>query len=437
MERSDFSYHPLSEAAYEAIISAGEVFRDAGGNIIRSPLHGHDNWAAAEAAAKAGNVDLRALLAATLFEDHHGTDPAGGTELAKVFNFGGIKWAGQPGAFDSGIPYPRNEGIGNYAGFHDFGGFVAELVRTLNNEYIGDAFRAGDLARAWGIYVGGPNNPNMAAGHSRVDQWQYYLSKFPAEGEATVVTGQDVYGEDLITIMAAHENERISDGTLDSWNAPHLWQGWCQASVEGVRAAAGLEVIHRGSAADQLDVVMAQGLLQQGRPEHGGICMWGRSFDPYGHTCLWDEERGAFLSTLYDPSRIGYFYSDVWYNALAGWWRAPGVVAARRDATPQPPAPPPPEYVLVDGSAIPIPLWAWSRWDALNTMGTPLDHVGAINPDGLALPTYGYPMKNELVLPTGRKLMFFERAVMATQSAREPWNVVTLSAEESRPYVDY
>jgi hypothetical protein len=246
----------------------------------------------------------------------------------------------------------------------------------------------------------------------------------------------DVYGEDLLATLAAHENESISDGTLDSWNPPHVWEGWCQASVEGARDASGLgEPTHRNSAAEQLDVVIAQGLLQYGRPEHGGICMWGRSFDPYGHTCLWDDDRGIFLSTLYGPSRIGYYDSDSWYNALAGWWRAPGVVAPRRGDAPVPPEPPEPlpDFVLVDGNPygeIPVPVWAWSRWDALNTMGTPLDHPGAINPDGLALPTLGYPMRSEQTLPTGRRVQQFERAVLATNSDHEPWDVVSLLFSE-------
>jgi hypothetical protein len=70
-------------------------------------------------------------------------------------------------------------GTFTYAGFHDFGGFVAELIRTLQNQFCGPAFTAGDLARAWGIYIGGPDNPNMAGGQERVDQFEFYLTHFP------------------------------------------------------------------------------------------------------------------------------------------------------------------------------------------------------------------------------------------------------------------
>lgn len=426
MQRSDYAYRDLPQSAYQTIIGLGTMQG-------MSPLLPKANYDALIRESRSANIDPRIALAWLLWEDHFGTDPGGGIALAKVFNFAGIKWAGQPGAFDSGIQVPPNEQPGTYAGFPDVGAFIHELYRTLTNEYCGPYFNAGDLANAASVYITG--QPNTGRGQGRVDTFLGYQRDYPSQGATPVADG--VYGEDLIRIMAAHGNEERSDGTLDSWNAPHLWEGWCQASTEGVRAAAGLDVTHRASAAAQLDIVSAQGLLQQGRPEHGAIVMWGRSFDPSGHTCLWDDDKGAFLSTLYGPSRIGYFYSDGWYNAMAGWWRAPGVVAARRDVAPSPPPPPPPDYVLLDGNTIPIPLWAWSRWDALNTMGQPLNHAGAVNPDGLAMPTYGYPVKKELVLPTGRKLMFFERAVMATQSAGAPWDVVTLGAREAAPYVDY
>src|SRR4051812_25664210 len=101
---TDTHHQPLAEEQYEAIIAAGEM----AGNT--SPLRGAANWQALERESKAADIDGRIALAGTLFEDHEGTDPAGGIALAKVFNFGGIKWAGQPGAFDSGIEYPRSEG---------------------------------------------------------------------------------------------------------------------------------------------------------------------------------------------------------------------------------------------------------------------------------------------------------------------------------------
>jgi hypothetical protein len=201
-----------------------------------------------------------------------------------------------------------------------------------------------------------------------------------------------------------------------------------------VRDEAGLEVVHRASAAVQLDTVITQGLLRSGRPEHGAICMWGRSFDPYGHTCLWDDDKGMFLTTLYNPSRIGWYYSESWYSALAGWWRAPGVVDARRGAEPATPVLPEVATWYVDDNPygkIPIKAPFWLRWDALNTMGTPLDHPGAVNPDGLAMPHFGYPVAPERVLQTGRRVQQFERCVLAVDTNRIPWDVVTLLLAEA------
>ena len=272
MRRADYAYKPLADTDYEAIIAAMEVFKDASGNRIISPLHGHDNWASAESEARAGDVDLRALLAALLLEDHGGTDPGGGVALAKVFNFGGIKWVGQAGAYDSGIQVPPNEQPGTYAGFRDFGAFIVALVATLNNIYCGPAFQSGDLAGAWAIYVGGPNNPNHAAGQARVDQWQYYLAQYPPGGNVPTPTPapdpQGVYGEDIVAVLRPHLGEDASDGSLDPWNpAGHQWAGWCEASTEGAQYAAGLhDVVHRASAAAKLDAVSAQGLLQTSWP---------------------------------------------------------------------------------------------------------------------------------------------------------------------------
>jgi hypothetical protein len=72
----------------------------------------------------------------------------------------------------------------------------------------------------------------------------------------------------------------------------------------------------------------------------------------------------------------------------------------------------------------------WARWDALNAMGTKLDHPGAVNPVGLALPTLGYPVEVEKTLPTGRRIQRFERAWLATDKNPEPFNVVTLLLSE-------
>jgi hypothetical protein len=422
MDRNEYAYAPLSAAQYDAIITAGTMQGT-------SPLHGAANYDALIRASRAANCDPRVALSWMLWEDHFGSDPGGGVELAKVYNFGGIKWVGQAGAFDSGIPYPINEGVGTYAGFPDAGAWFRELYRTLDNEYCGPYFRAGDLANCASVYITG--RPNSGHGQERVDQWQYYRRHFPPGGDPVA---DGVYGEDLIAVMAAHEGEASSDGTLDPWNGPHLWQGWCEASVEGVDTAAGLVVVHRGSAAEKGDAVEAQGLMRHSwPPEHGANVCWGRTFDPQGHICKWDDDKGMFLSTLFSPSRIGYFYSDGWRDAVRGWFRSPGVVAARRAVAPPPPPPPAVDSWVIDGNPygpIPVRMPFFGRWDALNTMGKPLDHPGAVNPAGLALPTLGYPVEPETTLATGRRVQRFERAWLATDKGSDPFDCVALMLNE-------
>jgi hypothetical protein len=202
--------------------------------------------------------------------------------------------------------------------------------------------------------------------------------------------------------------------------------------MEGAQYAAGLSVVHRASAADKLDAVITQGLLQTAwPPEHGAICLWGRTFDPQGHTTAWDDDKQQWISTLFNPSRLDYYFTDAWKGAMAGWYRAPGVVAARRD---QPaPAPAPQTPFFIDGNPhgpVPVRDIFWARWDALNTMGNKLDHPGAVNAHGLALPTLGYAVEPERTLPTGRRIQRFERCWLATQGDAEPFNVVALLLEE-------
>lgn len=177
MKRSDYGFQPLTYAQYEQIVSASEM----GGRV--SPMHGEDNFNSLMDVSQEFDIDPRVALAWTLWEDHDGTDLGGGIALAKVYNFGGIKWAGQDGAYDSGIEFPHKEGIGpmgtyTYAGFDNFGGFVRELYRTLNNKYCGPYFTTGDLANAASVYIRG--KANSGVGQERVDTFLGYQRKYPA-----------------------------------------------------------------------------------------------------------------------------------------------------------------------------------------------------------------------------------------------------------------
>ena len=393
MQRADYGYAPLTVDSYEAIVSAMEVFTDNAGNKIVSPLHGQANWQAAEAQCKADNVDQRVDLAALLFEDHGGTDPNGGVALAKVYNFAGIKWAGQSNAYDSGIPCPPNEG-GTYAGFHDFGGFVAELHRTLNNQFIGPAFRSGDLVRAWAIYVGGPSNPNMAAGQARVGQWQYYQQKYPPQGGKSVIYGSAVVAAALAHLGQTHE--------YDSWNGDHPVSMWCQADVEDWYTEAGAPVPHYGTAAIAGD---AFPLSSGHAPAGAQVFLRGAGWSPEDHTGI----------SLGDGRTISGLASVV---ISAGWqdlpdyrgWRFPAGVVAD----------PVQNVFTIPGNpfgAVTLMAPFWNRWNALDQAG-------------LALPMLGYAVKAEQTLPNGRRIQQFERGWLGTQDAPDPWDCVVLLASE-------
>jgi hypothetical protein len=425
MNRADYAYAPLSLPQYEAIIAAGEIFTDAAGYRIVSPLHGETNWRAADA-AKAGDVDLRVVLAGTLFEDHNGTDPDGGVALAKVYNFGGIKWAGQPGAYDSGIPVPPNELPGTYAGFHDFGGFVAELIRTLDSEYCGPAFQAGSLALAWGIYIGGSLSPNMAGGQARVDQWRYYRDTYRPEGASPVTEG--IYGEDLIAMFETQIGHRTS-GDCDPRNGiDHPWAYYCRAGVESTGRNCGLDVTARTSALAAQQAAAEQGLLVTDGtpPEHGAVGQFDtRFYAPDGHTGLWDAEKGMLLGTLTDGTGVGYKSWGPGTIGYAGWYRLPGVVGARRPVVVHPP---------MDAGNLVIPGNPYDTGADPNHrlgMGGAFRRVWELTTEPLEL--FGFPMTNEYDAVVtdadgttrDRVVQEFERTVLIYQAElTAPWNVV-------------
>jgi hypothetical protein len=398
MNRSDYGYAPLAYDQYESIISTMEVFKDANGNKIVSPLHGTSNWSAADAQCKQDNVDMRVDLAAILFEDHGGTDPGGGVELAKVYNFSGIKWAGQSGAYDSGIAAPANEG-GTYAAFHDFGGFIAELHRTLNNEYCGPAFKSGDLTTAWAIYVGGPNNPNIAAGASRVAQWHYYLNTYPPPPEGSNPVSTTVYASAVVAAALKHLGDAHE---YDSWNGDHAVSMFCLADVEDWYAEAGLTVPHYGTAAQAGDAVT----LNSGHAPAGAqVFFRGPGWSQFDHTgiSLGDGRTISGLTTVV----ISAGWQDL--DTYRGWWMPPGVLAD-----------PTQNVFYIEGNpngTVPLEPPFWNRWNALNQLG-------------LALPMMGYAMGPERTLPSGRRIQQFERGWYGTQPAPDPWDIVALLPAE-------
>src|ERR687893_228412 len=164
----DTSFRHLSADHYSRIIRAGTLPGHS------SPMASGDNYDALMEQSRTFNIDPRIGLAWCWAEGHFASDP--GLVAAPVFNFGGIKWAGQPGAYDSGIPADTG---GTYAGFPNVGRYYFELYRTLNNAHVGPFFRAGDLYGAARKYTFW-DNPQ--AGANKVAQLIAYRRDDPPPG---------------------------------------------------------------------------------------------------------------------------------------------------------------------------------------------------------------------------------------------------------------
>jgi hypothetical protein len=391
MNRSDYAFHPLSWEQYQAIIQHGSFPN------VPEPMLNRPDYDSLLAVLQPANIDPRLGLAFTWAEGHDGTDP--GLVAASVNNLGGIKYSGAPGTYDSGIPADTG---GTYAGFPDLTAYWREWVRIMNNSIIGPSFKSGNLVSAVEHYTNGPGT-----GHNKVDQFLAYARDYPAGGN--VMNG--VYGEDVIAKARQYIGQATSDGTLDSWNGSHPWAFWCEAFTEGIPASLGLVTTHYESAAGHLDAITAAGLLQQGTPEHGAWCLFGRTFDPNGHICFWDSGKQQYLGTLTDGTGIGY-HDQSWTASLAGWCRVPGVLAPYRSTSSS-------DTFFVDGNPhgqIPMKVPFWNRWHYMDTLG-------------LALPMIGYPVAAEVTVG-GRRVQQCERGWLGTQDAADPWNVVMLLRDE-------
>lgn len=418
------TFQPMTFAQWQGAVSDGSAG-------AASPFLAEEVYTAAISAAQDRNIDPRVLLAWTRGENNQATNISAG--LLAAHNGAGIKYVGQPRATSGALAKPpvlapASEGSAPYCVFATWGDFWWTLAVNIIT-ILPDAWAAGDLGKIASEYTSG--DPNAGAGSDKVTFYQQYAAKYPPGGAP--MTG--VYGEDIVAALVPHIGESNSNGALDPWNMAlypnHPWAGFCEAATEGAQYTAGLiDVVHRPSAADKLDAVTAQGLLQTSwPPEDGACCLWGRSFDPNGHTTVYSAAKGMWISTLYNPSRLDYYMNDAWKAAMSGWYRAPGVVAATRTVPVAPPVTPLTPF-FVDGCAIPLRDLFWARWDALNTMGKKMDRPGQINPDGLALPTLGYPVEPDTTLPSGRRVQKFERAYLAYDRGAAPFDVVVMLLTE-------
>jgi hypothetical protein len=416
LDRASYNFTALSADQYEAIVDAGDMG-------LESPMHGQENYQGLMAAAKGIDADPRVLLSGLLFEGHMGADP--NLVAASVNNLSGIKWAGQASATDSGIPADTG---GTYAAFATLTAFFGEYARTLVNEYIGPYFNAGDMANAWSVYIQG--RPNSGHGQERVDQWAYYRDHYPPRDTPGPVSG--VYGADLIAMLHTQIGHPYS-GDYDSRNGSHAWSYWCRAAVESTGRNAGLEVVAHTSALAAQQAAAAQGLLNtRDEPEHGAVVQFDtRFYSPDGHTGIWDADEGMLLGTLTDGTGIGYRPWGPGTYGYAGWYRLPGVLAPRRDATGIPPPIPSPD----DNYVIPLNPYNESITDPNLRIGV----GGGIKakwqqtPDPLTI--WGFPVANEtqaLVTEADgmtvqqRTIQRFERVTVLVQPEHQgtAWEIV-------------
>ena len=375
----ELGWSPLAETQYDAIVADGSF------QGVASPMLTAADYQSLVAVMQPANINPRWGLAITWAEGHDGTDP--GLAAASVNNLGGIKWVGQAGATDSGIPADTG---GTYAAFPDLTAYWSDVVRILGNEIIGPSWAAGDLIAVAEHWTNGPGT-----GHDKVDQFVRYCQVWPADGgpPVPVVTGQMIVDAAMKHLGDTHE--------VDGWNGDHLVSGYCQEDVEDWYTEAGLLVPHYPTAVAAHDAAP----VNLGEPALGAqIWMIGPGWLAAGHTGIYIGG-GRVLSGL-----ASVMISTGWLDlpTYAGWRMPAGISDA------------PPVRVVEGNPYGPVPLVHpfSSRWYALE------DGMG------LALPMMGYPRAVEMMTAGGRRIQQFERGWYGTQEAPAPWDVVQLLETE-------
>lgn len=377
----EIGWQALSEAQYDAIVQDGSF------QGVASPMLNAADYQSLVAVMQPANINPRWPLAICWAEGHDGTDP--GLVAAGVNNLGGIKWVGQAGATDSGIPADTG---GTYAAFPDLTAYWTEVVRVLGNEIIGPSWAAGDLIGVAEHWTNGPGT-----GHNKVDQFVRYCQEWPADGVAPppspVVTGEMLVAAGMKHLGQTHES--------DAWNGDHPVSGWCQADVEDWYTEAGLAVVHYLTAVAAHDAWP----VAAGEPALGAqVWMIGPGWSVAGHTGIYIGG-GRVLSGL-----ASVMIATGWLDlpSYAGWRMPPGSVNT------------PPVRVVEGNPYGPVPMRHpfSSRWFQLQ------DGMG------LALPMMGYPLEAERTAAGGRRIQQFERGWYGTQDAPAPWDVVQLLSTE-------
>lgn len=237
-------FQPLSMPQYQAIVANGS-----GGKA--SPFDDPTMYAAVMAAAQQYGVDPRALLAFTKAENNNATNI--GPDLLAANNFGGVKFAGQPGA-TPGPPAPANEGPTPYAAFATPQDFFNALAANLSTgEYAAD-YQSGNLYGVAKRYVGS-DSPG------RVQDTAMYEAQYPAPAQGApgggaasaddprysqaLSGGDNGAGQKIVDAAKSHLGELQQATGL-------AWDNWCEKFVGDVENQANIANIRPANPEDAL-----------------------------------------------------------------------------------------------------------------------------------------------------------------------------------------
>jgi TP901 family phage tail tape measure protein len=265
-------YQSLSQQQYSQIVTRG-------------PLANPTAYAQIVKAAQDANVDPRLLLATMQFENSYGTNISAGQLNAN--NLAGIKYIGQSGAYNSGVPADNG---GTYAGFNSLPEFFAALARNMKDSPYDKAFAAGDYRGIAQTYVtgGGPGTPQQQQNiSSRVDYFNSLESQYPG-----TAGGSSAASGGTVSSAANSLRDRIVKQALSQVNIDELvnqCEKFVEDTVQAITGVRGSGVTAPGggnpqSAAQALHLAQSAGLTTK-NPQPGDLVYYDTGGD--GHVAIY------------------------------------------------------------------------------------------------------------------------------------------------------
>jgi len=176
-------FQSLSQSQYNQIVTTG-------------PMANPKTYAAVLSAAQEQNVDPRALLAFMKFENSYATNISASSLAGN--NYGGIKFAGQPGASPGAIS-PEGDA---YASFQTATDFFKALARNLTTGQYAADYAAGNLTAVRQRYVAGSATPSASQQQNIQNTVAYYsslASQFPGSAGGGAATTGSV-GDQIVAL---------------------------------------------------------------------------------------------------------------------------------------------------------------------------------------------------------------------------------------------